>query len=223
MIDSPIFIAGAPRSGTSLTAGLIKLSGAWFGATGEGRPGNPKGFFENVKLKSELKKVLGNLHVDKRGLQPLPSATRRDLALPPSFRSSVYQTLGRCGYHRGSPKPWAFKDPKLTLTWPEWNYIFPGARWILVRRDPETIIRSCRRSSGIFGKIQGWEKVIEGYIKHLEQIKLKPGLWWREVWPATLVANPVARSSFRSLIEELGLQWHPKEIDKFIEPSYWHE
>lgn len=46
----PIVIVGSPRSGTSLTAGLLAVHGVWTGTCRGASPKNPRGFFENVPL-----------------------------------------------------------------------------------------------------------------------------------------------------------------------------
>lgn len=46
----PIVIVGSPRSGTSLTAGLLAVHGVWVGTCRGVRPKNPHGFFENMSL-----------------------------------------------------------------------------------------------------------------------------------------------------------------------------
>lgn len=56
MTDAPIFITGLPRSGTSLIADCVALSGAWVGEKFGPDPYNRKGTFENVALREKLLK-----------------------------------------------------------------------------------------------------------------------------------------------------------------------
>jgi hypothetical protein len=49
----PLFITGASRSGTSMTAGLFAAHGLWFGPCMEGSRINPKGFYESLYLKQK--------------------------------------------------------------------------------------------------------------------------------------------------------------------------
>ncbi|WP_414433520.1 hypothetical protein ACMG4L_07725 [Alcanivorax sp. IL1] len=51
MNSRPLFITGASRSGTSMTAGLFAAHGLWFGPCVEASTINPKGFFESSFLK----------------------------------------------------------------------------------------------------------------------------------------------------------------------------
>lgn len=47
----PLFITGASRSGTSMTAGLFEKHGLWFGPCMAANRINPMGFFESLYLK----------------------------------------------------------------------------------------------------------------------------------------------------------------------------
>ena len=66
--DCPILITGCPRSGTSLTAGIINKCEAWGGEMVGPTPHNPKGFFENIGLREKLTKpVLSAMGCDPLG------------------------------------------------------------------------------------------------------------------------------------------------------------
>ena len=59
----PLLITGAPRSGTSLIAGLLHQMGMWTGHTVEGAPTNPRGFFENWGIREMIiKRQLAQLN-----------------------------------------------------------------------------------------------------------------------------------------------------------------
>ncbi|WP_165856737.1 hypothetical protein [Marinobacter sp. JSM 1782161] len=49
----PLFITGASRSGTSMTAGLFAQHGLWFGPCMKASRINPKGFFETQFIKQK--------------------------------------------------------------------------------------------------------------------------------------------------------------------------
>ena len=72
--DSPIFVLGLPRSGTSLITGSLSICGAWIGSTFPGDANNPEGFFEHITIrenvtKNILKQLLG---CDPLGVRKLP-------------------------------------------------------------------------------------------------------------------------------------------------------
>lgn len=50
-----IFVTGASRSGTSLTTGLIAHHGAWVGPSLRADRNNPRGYFESLALKAQMK------------------------------------------------------------------------------------------------------------------------------------------------------------------------
>jgi len=58
MHNRPLFITGASRSGTSMTAGLFAAHGMWFGPCVDASPINPKGFFESTFLKQDWEGVM---------------------------------------------------------------------------------------------------------------------------------------------------------------------
>lgn len=59
LLDRPVLICGLPRSGTSLTAGILAICGLWLGRTVPGGGSeNPKGFFENVFLRERINKQI---------------------------------------------------------------------------------------------------------------------------------------------------------------------
>lgn len=49
-MDRPIIVLGAPRSGTSMTAGMLHYCGAWVGVCRGANEYNPKGYFENYAI-----------------------------------------------------------------------------------------------------------------------------------------------------------------------------
>lgn len=69
--NSPLFVLGLPRSGTSMIAGAISICGAWTGSTVPGgSPENPKGFFEHTVIREHVtKKILINIECDPLGVR----------------------------------------------------------------------------------------------------------------------------------------------------------
>jgi hypothetical protein len=49
------------------------------------------------------------------------------------------------GYKQGIP--WMYKDTKMCQMWPVWNFAFPNARWIIVRRRTGDITQSCVKTA----------------------------------------------------------------------------
>ena len=73
-MKNPILITGAARSGTSMTAGVINLCGAWGGELAKATPYNKKGMYENRAIVNEMvKPLLITVGADPMGQKPLPN------------------------------------------------------------------------------------------------------------------------------------------------------
>jgi len=218
--NSPIFVLGLPRSGTSLIAGSLKICGAWLGDTVPGGGvENPRGFFENIFLREQInKKILDALQVDPLGVQSLPDIDK----LPPveGLETMIKQALETNGYDHA--QPWLFKDAKLTLLWPAYMNVFPNAHWVIVRRDPEHIISSCLNTS--FMKKHSndpkfWASWIAEYLSRLEDLKIATNKY-TEIWTSPIINGDF--SDLKKLSNTLQLSWNDAEIANFINPDYWH-
>jgi hypothetical protein len=216
--DRPVLIAGAPRSGTSLVAGIFARCGAWVGQTVPGGRSNPTGFFENLALREEVDQaLLAKSRADPFGVDPLPRL--ESLATERGLRMWVFAVLAREGY-RGD-RPWVFKDPKLTLLWPLWARAFPRALWIVVRRPDAEVVRSClathflsRRSADP----EFWRRFARAYGHRLDRL-VASGADIREVRPQEIVAGALA--PVRELVEKAGLRWNAVAVSRFVRPSQW--
>ncbi len=58
-IDRPLLLLSAGRSGSSMVAGILAAHGIWTGNCRPGNQYNPKGFFENTKIKNHLASSMG--------------------------------------------------------------------------------------------------------------------------------------------------------------------
>ncbi len=142
--NSPIFILGLPRSGTSMIAGALGICGAWTGTTVPGdKASNPKGFFEHVVIRERvIKSLLSYVGCDPLGVRKLPPV---DLPGEVDGLADMIKTiLEKDGYK--FDRHWLYKDAKLTLLWPVFLKAFPDAKWLIVKRDEESFINSCLRT-----------------------------------------------------------------------------
>jgi hypothetical protein len=217
--DAPVFVTGLPRSGTSMVAGLLGLSGLWLGHTVPGGPENIRGFFENVILRERVQKeILRQGRFDPLGVRQLPPPAWHPLIK--SLRAVVAAALAAQQYD--GRQTWGFKDAKLTLTWRVWREHFPRARWVVVRRSSDEIVASCLRTS--FMKQHSddpafWRQFVADYLERLEALQRAVG------WGRTIEAGDVAAGRFDALerlVGELGLAWHPEVLRAFIAPAHWN-
>jgi len=118
-LESPIIILGASRSGTSLTAGIFANHGVWTGETMKGTQINPKGFFENLRMKQWFRDHGSNPH---------------------GFRDYILKTLELEEYNGGK---WLFKCG--AERYQMWESFKPY--YVYCRRDYESFKKS-RDNSG---------------------------------------------------------------------------
>lgn len=218
--ERPVLVLGMPRSGTSMTTGLLGLAGLWLGWTVPGDAFNPRGYFENVILRDGWEKpLLASLGADPLGVHPLPDmveAAKPVEGLPGKIR----RLLSMQGYDER--QVWGFKGAKMTLLWPQWHAHFPQTRWIIVRRNPDDIVRSCLRTPFMAQhstEPSFWYAFIAEYEKRLDALKASGADCW-EVSTEDLAAGRF--DALASVAEALELRWNEAAAREFVQPSYWH-
>lgn len=221
MIDHPIFLTGCARSGTSMTAGVINICGAWGGKLAGPTPSNKKGMFENREVvNTMMKPCLSALGYDPMGQDPLPTDVevfRRGDAS--KWRDSFHQIMHSQGYD-GKQRLF-YKGAKMALMWPLWHRAFPKANWIIVRRLDEDIVNSCMKTNFMraFRETAGWHGWVDEHKKRFEEMK-REGLNIMEVWPQMMVLGDFKEIQY--VVNELGLEWKEKEVVEFISPKLWN-
>ncbi len=78
--------------------------------------------------------------------------------------------------------PWLYKDARLTLIWPLYKKAFPGATWLVVRRDEEGFVNSCLRTDFMKQHSQNrkfWKKFAQEYEIRINALKefIAPAYW----------------------------------------------
>ena len=221
---APIFITGAGRSGTSMIAGLFNKAGMWVGECVNASPDNPKGFFENKRLRDGLIKPILSTHgFDRMGRDPVPEKSL-------DFDSTdlvglVKEHLDSDGYMY--QMPWGFKDGKLLLMWEAFHKRFPAARWILVRRNKDDIVQSCMNTdfmnSGAHGKVtrnkEFWDNWVDRYIQAMENLKNDQSVEWYEVNTDSVVSGDYLHLG--QAFEACDLFATDENIRNFVDPLLW--
>jgi len=216
----PILITGAARSGTSLTAGIISICGAFGGNATGSTPYNKNGQFENTHIRQHIMKpYLVRMGADKMGQRPLPDV--HNLLPFSELRGEVEQTMRREGYSTG---PWYYKGAKMCLVWPTWHRAFPRAQWIVVRRNPEDIADSCMRTPFMrkYNTVEGWLS----WVKEHEKIFSEMMQMW-EMDVTEIHIEDIVRGDF-SVIKNFvdmtdGLRWSKHFINQFVDPKLWKQ
>jgi hypothetical protein len=217
--NRPVLVTGVPRSGTSLIMGSLAASGLWVGHTVPANSDNPKGYFENLRLRERVnKQILQGCGCDPLGIRCLP--TLESLPNVNRLRESVLEAIGTEGYDRS--EPWGFKEPKLALIWPLWRLHFPGARWVIVRRPLEDVVQSCLRTSFLrqhSSTTTFWHSLVQAYHERLNAL-LTSGAWCQEISSSEVVAGDF--HALAGLIGDLGLDYDENRIKNFINPEAWN-
>lgn len=214
--QEPILITGAARSGTSMVAGVINICGAFGGEMSGPNSNNRKGMFENAKIRNTIvKPYFKKIGVDPKGQYPLPDPD--DVPIPNNWRKWIEDIMIEQGYKDG---PWMYKGAKMCLFHPVWQYAFPEAKWIIVRRRTGDIVRSCLKTGfmNAFKDRDGWIWWVRQHEKRFIEM-IQVGMNVKIVWPEKMLYG-----NYREMydaIEWLGLEWKPKQIQDFITPQLW--
>lgn len=219
MLLKPIFITGASRSGTSMTAGIINMCGAWGGDFSFFKG---KTRFENEGIVNKVeKKYLIAIGADPMGQDPLPANAFQYTEKYNSefIKYNVISIIVEQGYK--DPKiPLMYKGAKMCLNWAAWHNAFLKAKWVLVRRKKEDIINSCMKTSFMraFDNPKDWGNWVDVYEKRFSEMKIA-GLELREVWPQKMINGDY--SEIEEVIKWLGLEWKEQLVKEFISPELW--
>jgi hypothetical protein len=205
-MNQPIFVTGVERSGSSLIARIFSICGAFTGSVST--------MYENYGMTLLMDKFL-----EKRNNVLYPDI--KDLSIPLDWRDRVQDILKKEGYTDG---PWMCKSSKLAQMWPVWNYAYPNARWIIVRRRTGDIVESCVKT-GYMKKFKeegnlksinaateedGWKWWVHQYEKRFVTM-IESGVNCRIVWPERMVTGDYQQ--IYETLDWLGLEWNSKIVE----------
>ena len=217
-ISSPIFVTGLPRSGTSMVAGCLHRCGFWVGDTVPGGIGNPRGFYENTKIRETIiKPILVALGCDPLGVKKLPQFKGEPRAN--GLVDAIQLILQKEGYKQN--QQWLYKDAKLSLLWPYFINAFPNARWVIVKRNPEHVIDSCLHTHFMAHHSKSrlfWHTFVREYQQRLNQLK-HSGAQVYSISADKLIRGKY--SGLQRLTQELGVEYNHSRIQEFISPNLW--
>ena len=225
MLNRPILITGAARSGTSMTAGVISICGAFGGVVNGPNGYNKRGMFENGTIRQQyVKPYLRSIDCYPLGQNPLPDLTSLKLVnkMEKDGVNWWYDRITRVmkiqGYEFESQ--WYYKGAKMCLIYPLWHNAFPDAKWVIVRRKPEDIINSCMKTG--FMRAFSTPKMWADWVKQHEDLfreMIDQGLDVQEVWPEKMIYGNFKEMEY--IINKLELKWNSGQVEKFISPDLW--
>jgi hypothetical protein len=206
--DTPVFITGVERSGSSIIARIIGLCGAFTGEVSHMQ--------ENLLIKLFVSKYYKIIGRDIRGQYPLPDTN--EMIIPSDWKAKIIDILKQEDYK--TDQLWMYKESRLCQIWPVWNYAFPNAKWIIVRRRTGDIIESCLKTGYMNGYStrEGWLDWVHHHEKLFVEM-IETGLNCKIVWPERMVSGDYAQ--MEEMIDWLGLKWND-EIVSLIEPMLYN-
>ena len=224
--DTPVFVIGFPRSGTSLVADMLERAGLFAGECVEASPDNRHGFFENKEIRETvIKGMLTEMSHDPLGISSIPTLDEVrehwDDDEPAALRETVETMLAREGWDGESP--WMLKNCKLVLLWPLFAKAWPHAHWVFVQRPTMDIMQSCLKTK--FMKQHSlnpgfWAELIDEYYARIEELRLT-GVDIYSVCPHDGI-EVGDWSRFLALFYELGLGDKANVITEAVDEQAWH-
>ena len=213
-MSQPILITGVERSGSTFIARILDLCGVFKGAT--------TSMLENIEMKNLCDEYL--LDVNTRYKTFIPDTN--NLSIPVDWKSRVESILYGCECYKDGT--WMFKYSGLTQMWPVWNYAYPDAKWIIVRRRTGDIVQSCMKTAymtlfkdenniqrvGALTQEEGWKWWVHEYEKRFVEM-IEAGVNCKIIWPERMVVGNYQQ--VYETVEWLGLKWNDK-IMKTMDP-----
>ena len=197
----PVVILSAPRSGSSLTAGLFAAHGFW---TGDCKPAdrfNAKGYFENRMIDDAITRLYpGRIYDRLEAMKPHPDW--------PEFIRGVHVWEG---YRDG---PWLVKSN--SFTWPLWACLDPI--FVFPRRDVASVVRSAQRYFPLQYRQRSWERIVRAH--HAEEQKAKAQHGGFDIDTPRLLSGDYAQ--FRAALDACGVAFDEKAAREFIDPGLWN-
>ena len=192
--DSPILITGIPRSGATAIGATINICGAFGGDMSK------RGMYSNDKIR-ELTQLYLKLNQEH---------------IPINWKTEIENILVGEGYKEGV---WMYKDSGICQMWKVWQYAYPNAKYVIVRRRTSDIIQSCMKTGYMTEHTDeaGWASMVHQYeSKFVEMIQ--EGLNCKVIWPERMTHGDYQQ--VYELCDWLGLKWNRKALN-FIDTLLW--
>jgi hypothetical protein len=206
-INSPIFITGCERSGSTIIARIVSHCGAFTGRTTE--------MMENIEIKKLIDTYYELIDADKKGQNPLPNTEK--LIIPTNWKQKIEDVLSDEKYENTT---WMLKGSRLCQAWPVWHYAFPNAKWIIIRRRTGDIIDSCLKTGYMtaYKNKEGWLGWIHEHEKLFVEM-IEAGVNCKQVWPERMATGDYQQ--MKETIDWLRLTWNDDVLD-IIKPLMWN-
>lgn len=224
--DLPIFITGIERSGTTVIARIIESCGVYTGNVSE--------MCENIRIKEMVDQYYLNSHIPTNSIFKMvqykssskaslnsqyPLLNTKEICIPVNWKYTIKDQLEFEITKKQENRLWMYKSNRLCQMWPVWNYAFPNAKWIIVRRRTGDIIQSClkiaymnafkdlqiQKAIGVNNEKEGWAWWVHEHEKLFVEM-IEAGLNCKVIWPERMVNGDY--SQIFEMLEWLGLKWN---------------
>ena len=133
--NPPIIVLGAPRSGTSLIAGVLHSRGIAMGSDLlEPDSGNSHGYFEDIDFIDFHRQLLARTAASVGRV--FEDSTMREQAFDFEPTPADITTAKALIEQRSELSSWGWKDPRTCLFLPFWRKLLPDARFIIAYKHP---------------------------------------------------------------------------------------
>lgn len=207
-LNSPVFVTGIERSGSSLIGRIIDMCGAFSGRT--------TSMCENINLKLLLDEYYRGVGINVRGQYPLPDT--HQMLIPVDWKSKVTSILDKENY--ASSTTWMYKGSRIAQTWPIWDFAFPNAKWIIVRRRTGDVVESCLKTGfmnaykdkiiqekiGVSSEIEGWLWWVHEHESLFREM-IETGLNVKVIWPERMLDGNFEQ--IHEMLDWLDMPWNP--------------
>lgn len=203
----PVLVTGVERSGSTIIARILTMCGVWSGSCNN--------MLENTMIHS--------LHYEELPQTIFPQT--KNIPIPANWNDLITNQIQSEGW---SGQPWFVKGGILSQYWPVWNYAYPDAKWLIIRRRTGDIIQSCMKTGYMRKfkdtetlKLLNLEKEEDGWLWLIHQYEnkfvemIQAGLNCRVIWPERMVTGNFEQ--IYETIKWLGLEWN-KNIPEVIAP-----
>ena len=133
--NPPIILLGAPRSGTSLIAGVLHSRAIAMGSDLlKPDSGNPHGYFEDIDFIDFHRQLLARTAASVGRV--FEDSTMREQAFDFEPTPADITTAKALIEQRSELSSWGWKDPRTCLFLPFWRKLLPDARFIIAYKHP---------------------------------------------------------------------------------------
>jgi len=220
IIVDPIIITGIPRSGANIIASVLDCSGALSGYDVHDSLRRGESFINNRIRNNIVRPFFKGRKASISGLEPFPDIAickRVAEMVAPIWRRRILTILEK---QQSDPGQWFYKGSDACLVWPIWVKAFPEAKWIIVRRQTEDLVKACMNTGYMTGHTEssGWKLWIQHYLDRFSEIA-KSATFVRHIWPERILQGKF--DSLETLVHDVGLNWKGQKVHDSLAPILW--